>query len=86
MRAILASDGTVVNSIISESSATGGFPGLCLDNPDMRAAAETFLTTLVERYRNHPALYGYDLWNENTSFGGSPNHMYCYCEATKTKA
>jgi beta-galactosidase len=81
----LASDGTVANSVISESSATGGFPGLCLDNADIRAAAELFLTTLVERYRKHPALYGYDLWNENTSFGGSPNHMYCYCEATKTK-
>ena len=34
----LASDGTVVNSIISESSATGGFPGLCLDNTDVRIA------------------------------------------------
>jgi beta-galactosidase len=80
-----ASDGTLLNSVISESSATGGFPGLCLDNADIRAAAEIFLTTLIERYRNHPALYGYDLWNENTSFGGSPTHMYCYCEGTKRK-
>ena len=31
----LASDGTVANSVISESSATGGFPGLCLDNADV---------------------------------------------------
>lgn len=81
----LASDGTVVNSTISESSATGGFPGLCLDNPDVLALAEKFLTTLVERYRNHPALFGYDLWNENTSFGGNPTRMYCYCEASKQK-
>ena len=81
----LASDGTVVNSTISESSATGGFPGLCLDNPDVHAAAETFLTTLIERYRQHPALFGYDLWNENTSFGGNPARMYCYCEASKRK-
>jgi beta-galactosidase len=81
----LASDGTVVNSTISESSATGGFPGLCLDDPDVRAAAETFLITLIERYRQHPALFGYDLWNENTSFGGSPARMYCYCEASKRK-
>jgi beta-galactosidase len=81
----LASDGTVVNSTISESSATGGFPGLCLDNPDVRSAAETFLIALIERYRQHPALFGYDLWNENTSFGGSPARMYCYCEASKRK-
>src|SRR5664279_3221983 len=74
------SDGTFANSTISESSATGGFPGLCLDNPEVHVAAETFITALVEHYRNHPALYGYDLWNENTSFGGSPTKMYCYCE------
>ncbi|HEY1985234.1 MAG TPA: alpha-amylase family protein [Terracidiphilus sp.] len=81
----LASDGTVAKSTISESSATGGFPGLCLDNPDVQQLAAIFLTTLVERYRNHPALFCYDLWNENTSFGGSPTRMYCYCDASKKK-
>jgi beta-galactosidase len=80
-----ASDGTVVNSSISESSATGGFPGLCLDNPEAHAAAETFMVALIEHYRNHPALFGYDLWNENTSFGGTPARMICYCEGTKQK-
>lgn len=82
---ILGSDGTVVHSTISESSATGGFPGLCLDNPDVRALAENFLTTLIARYRTHPALFGYDVWNENTSFGGSSARMYCYCNATKQR-
>jgi len=81
----LASDGTVVRSTISESSATGGFPGLCLDNPDVRALAENFLTALIAHYRGHPALFGYDLWNENTSFGGSPMRMYCYCDASKQR-
>jgi beta-galactosidase len=81
----VASDGSVANSGIGPSTATGGFPGLCLDNPDVRAAAERFLSALVERYRNHPALLGYDLWNENTYGGGSPTKMYCYCEGTKRK-
>ena len=58
---------------------------MCLDNPDVRAAAEEFLTALVEHYRHHPALLGYDLWNENSYFGGSPHAMYCYCDATKRK-
>lgn len=80
-----ASDGTVLNSSIGGSSATGGFPGLCLDNPEVRAAAERFLTALVEHYRNHPALLGYDLWNENTMNGGNPRKMYCYCDASKRK-
>ena len=81
----LASDGTLAESSISESSATGGFPGLCLDNPDAHAMAENFLIALIEHYRGHPALFAYDLWNENTSFGGSPTKMYCYCEASKQK-
>jgi beta-galactosidase len=80
-----ASDGSVVNSSIGASSATGGFPGLCLDNPEVRTAAEKFLTALVEHYRNHPALLGYDLWNENTYNGGTPAKMYCFCDATKRK-
>ncbi|MDE3166257.1 MAG: beta-galactosidase, partial [Acidobacteriota bacterium] len=81
----VGSDGSVVDSGISASSATGGFPGLCLDNPEVRAAAERFLIALVEHYRNHPALLGYDLWNENTFNGGNPRRMFCYCEATKRK-
>ncbi len=81
----IASDGTIVKSAISESSATGGFPGLCLDNPEAQKLAENFLVNLVERYRSHPALFAYDLWNENTSFGGSPNRMYCYCEGSKQR-
>jgi len=56
---------------ISGSSATGGFPGLCLDNEEVLALAEKFLQALAARYQDHPALYGYDLWNEcNTSGGG----------------
>jgi beta-galactosidase len=81
----LGSDGFLVNSEVSGSSAVGGFPGLCLDNPDVKELAQTFLTTMVERYRHHPGLYCYDLWNEGTSFGGNPRRMYCYCEGSKRK-
>jgi beta-galactosidase len=55
----------------SGSSATGGFPGLCLDNPEVRARAELFLKALATRYKNNPALYGYDLWNEGNTSGGA---------------
>jgi beta-galactosidase len=80
-----ASDDSVTHSGVSVSSATGGFPGLCLDNDDVKALAEKFLVALVERYKNHPATLGYDMWNENTYDGGSPQHMRCYCEATQRK-
>ncbi|MBI3469852.1 MAG: beta-galactosidase [Candidatus Solibacter usitatus] len=81
----LASDGSAGHSQISGSSATGGFPGLCLDNEDVRARAEKFLAALVNRYRNHAATWAYDLWNEHSYPGGSPQRMHCYCEATQRK-
>ena len=42
-----SSDGSIQNSEIGESTAVGGFPGLCLDNPEAQAAAERFLTCLL---------------------------------------
>ena len=69
--------GRPAHSTYSASTVVGGFPGLCLDNEDARALAERFLTALAERYRNHPGLGGYDVWNEcNIS------RSYCYCPAT----
>jgi beta-galactosidase len=70
-------DGHKVESQMSGSCVIGGFPGLCLDNDDYAAAAEAFLRALVERYRGHPGLAGYDLWNECNY---APDT--CYCPAT----
>ncbi|MDX1980960.1 MAG: alpha-amylase family protein [Bryobacteraceae bacterium] len=81
----LASDGSLTHSGISGSSATGGFPGLCLDNEDVRGLAEKWLAALAGRYKDHPALYGYDIWNEHTYPGGTPQKMNCYCDATQRK-
>ena len=58
------------------SCATGGI-GMCLDNDDLRKRAEDFLRELAGRYRVHPGLGGYDIWNEcNYSEG------HCYCDAS----
>lgn len=80
-----ASDGSVTDSGISGSSATGGFPGLCLDNDDAKQAAGNWLSAMVEHYKGHAALYGYDIWNEHTYPGGTPQKMNCYCDATQRK-
>jgi beta-galactosidase len=78
-----SSDGSVASS--NNSGLLGGFPGLCLDNPEAKAAVERFLTALIEHYRNHPALLGYDVWNENIYNGGEPRRMNCYCDGTKAR-
>jgi beta-galactosidase len=77
------SDGRKVWSQMRNSSVTGGFPGLCLDNDDYRAAAERFLTELARRYRKHPGMAAYDIWNEcNLNSSGT---LACYCPATIAK-
>jgi beta-galactosidase len=73
-------DGNRVESGMSGSCATGGFPGLCLDNEDFRELAENFLRTLAERYREHPGLGGYDIWNES-----NVQADLCYCPGTAAK-
>src|ERR1700761_3614341 len=65
-----ASDDSIAHSSTAASSGIGGFPGLCLDNPEVKVLAANFHTRLIEHYRNHPALLGYDLWNETTYDGG----------------
>jgi beta-galactosidase len=72
--------GNKLDSRMHGSCASGGAPGLCLDNDDYRQAAERFLRQLVTRYRDHPGLGGYDIWNE-CGYGAET----CYCPATAAK-
>jgi beta-galactosidase len=76
-------DGAKILSSMSGSCVVGGFPGLCLDNEDCRAIAENFLRQLVMRYKDHPGLGGYDVWNE-CNF--NPNTCYCPASAKKFQA
>jgi beta-galactosidase len=65
---------------MSGSCVVGGFPGLCLDHHDYQAAAERFLKALANRYKDHPGLGGYDIWNECNYWSDT-----CYCPATAEK-
>jgi len=64
-------DGTKLGSYMGVSAATGGFSNngggagaLTLNCPEVKEAAGRFLTALATRYKDHPAIYGYDVWNE----------------------
>jgi beta-galactosidase len=73
-------EGVKLGSTMQVSCAIGGIPGLCWDNDDYRAAAERFITELVKRYKGHPGLGGYDIWNECNY-----RESTCYCPATLEK-
>lgn len=64
----------------------GTYPGLCPDYPPVRKHMEEFLIRTVEHYKTHPALYGYDVWNEIMPFYGvSSIYHYLYHPDTKKK-
>jgi beta-galactosidase GanA len=65
----------------------GGWPGLCFDHAGVREEADGFLTALVARYRDHPALRVWDVWNEPHLEPASyfPSRLYCYCPASLTR-
>ena len=72
-------DGRKAVSQMGVSSAVGGFyEGVCLDTPVGKDLVQRFLTALANRYKGHPGLLGYDVWNECNY-----SHQYCFCESTK---
>ena len=67
----LRADGTPLTPGMGPSASVGGFAhngggagSLTLNCPEVKEAAGAFLTALATRYRGHPGLLGYDVWNE----------------------
>jgi beta-galactosidase len=62
----------------------GGWPGLCFDNEPVMTTGLAFLAAMVERYKDHPALLSWDVWNEPHLEPASyfPDRLYCYCDAS----
>lgn len=52
---------------------------ICYDNPQIIQLAEKYIRTMVRRYKNHPALYGWISWNEPHL---SSEDITCYCPHT----
>ncbi|MFB9274642.1 beta-galactosidase [Cohnella cellulosilytica] len=75
-------DGRRRTSEMHVSCVTGGHHAMCLDNPEVSEPAGRFLQELAQRYRNHPGLYGYDIWNECSNYHPDLN---CYCPATQAR-
>lgn len=67
----LRADGSPLSSNMGVSAATGGFANngggagsLTMNAPEVKDAVEAFLKALATRYKGHPGLLGYDVWNE----------------------
>lgn len=65
------------------NTPAGGFPGLCFHHQPVVEHGKRFIAEVVKRYKNHPALFGYEPHNEPL-FEPSRynNEVYCYCSRT----
>ena len=72
----LDADGRQVEFYAMAAQSVGGAPGPCFHNPTARSHAEEFMKRVAERYKEHQALYAYDLWNEIWM-------RECFCEYTQ---
>ena len=79
---IVDAHGKCQKSEMHTSSATGGHYCLCYDNLAVEEATNRFLKELALRYKDHPGLYGYDVFNECTLY--SPDRL-CYCQHTNKR-
>ena len=61
-------DGKQRRSEMHVSCVVGGNHSMCLDNPEIADAMSRFLRALARRYKDHPGLYAYDVWNECTYY------------------
>ncbi|MGH7903150.1 MAG: beta-galactosidase [Candidatus Dormibacteraceae bacterium] len=79
-----AHDGMEVQMTAAINTPGGGWPGLCFDNRAVREAGTEFLEATVRRYRDHPALAVWDVWNEPHLEPSwyYPDRMFCYCDAS----
>lgn len=76
-------DGNLAQSLMGGSSATGGncfgnAGSVCLDTEIGKELVGSFIKELVNRYKDHPAFWGYDVWNESHSHSD-----VCYCDSTR---
>ena len=66
---MMTSDHGAVEPHAMQGRPIGGYPGPCLSHPGALEQRRRFLTATVERYRGHPALAAWDVWNEPTLVG-----------------
>lgn len=67
----------------------GGYPGPCYANDAMTAKRRRFARAAFEHFKGHPALWGWDVWNEPERYGSMRDSnvfpQLCYCESCQAK-
>lgn len=68
----------------------GGYPGPCLNHPEMRKYRRNFFHAALEHFKQFPNLLAWDVWNEPEHHLGrrdwkNEDHLLCYCPNCRRK-
>jgi len=73
---------------VRPNTPSGGWPGLCFDNEEVREMEAGFITAVMEETRKHKNVAFYEPMNEPhqwVDYNKSPAGIFCYCPATMEK-
>lgn len=81
---MVTATGQIIEPTAISCRQIGGAPGPCFHHDTVNDYKEAFLAAAVARYKDHPAMYIWDLWNEpelTTSVKRelSFDNQVCYC-------
>ncbi|WP_270170213.1 beta-galactosidase [Paenibacillus sp. SYP-B4298] len=82
---MVTADGAVLAPRALSYRQIGGAPGPCYHHRPAQQAKDEFLEAAVQQFKDHPALWVWDLWNEPELTTGikrtlSYDNQVCYCE------
>ena len=66
----------------AENMPTAGWPGLCMDKPEVQRYIERFIQTLTAHYAQNETVAVFDVWNEPhlEPMFAYRSEILCYCE------
>lgn len=86
---IVNSMGIPIYPTTSACRQIGGLPGPCYHHDYASQKKLDFTRAVVERYKDHPAMYIWDLWNEPelcyNARKPDVNNLVCYCDNSRKK-
>ena len=86
---MVLANGSIVEPNAEGHRQIGGFPGTCYNHEKSFEARMEFLRRTVERYKDHPAMHMWDIWNEPEQCGphryAKSPELPCFCDNCQAK-
>ena len=73
---------------VRANTPSGGWPGLCYDNEEVREMERRFITSVISESKKHKNVAFYEPMNEPhqwVDYTKSPSGIFCYCPASVRK-